>query len=191
MHITIQGKHIELGDALPQRVTERLEAAVSKYFGDAIEGSATFTKDAGGVQADCQIHVGQDIYLKSRGSAGDAHAAFDDAAEKIEKQLRRYKRRLRDHHADQKRVGAAAAAQAYVLAAEQAAEQEDEPQGDAPTVIAEMRDFIPACTVSDAVMRMDLADQPVMMFRNLGNDRLNVVYRRTDGHIGWIDPSET
>ncbi|WP_416898762.1 MAG: ribosome hibernation-promoting factor, HPF/YfiA family [Minwuia sp.] len=192
MHITVQGKHIDLGDALPQRVNERLEAAVEKYFGDAIEGGATFTKDAGGVQVDCQIHVGHDIYLKSRGSAGDAHAAFDDAAEKIEKQLRRYKRRLRDHHADQKRRGASAAAQAYVLASEARDDDEGEAatSGDNPTVIAETRDYVPLCTVSDAVMRMDLADQPVLMFRNIGNDRLNVVYRRPDGHIGWIDPSE-
>ena len=192
MHITIEGKHIDLGDALPQRVTERLESAVSKYFGDAIEGGATFSKDAQGVQVDCQIHVGHDIYLKSRGNAGDAHAAFDDAAEKIEKQLRRYKRRLRDHHAEQKRAGAVAAAQAYVLAAEEEAEDDDGvAPGDNPTIIAELRSSIPYCTVSDAVMRMDLADQPVLMFRNIGNDRLNVVYRRSDGHVGWIDPAES
>jgi ribosomal subunit interface protein len=192
MHITIQGKHIDLGDALPQRVTERLEGAVAKYFGDAIEGGATFTKDANGIQVDCQIHVGQDIYLKSRGSAGEAHAAFDDAADKIEKQLRRYKRRLKDHHAEQKRAGAAAAAQAYVLASEEKDEEDDDiVTGDNPTVIAETSSSIPYCTVSNAVMRMDLADQPVLMFRNIGNKRLNVVYRRADGHVGWIDPAES
>lgn len=191
MHITIQGKHIDLGDALRQRVTERLDAAVEKYFGDAIEGTATFAKDARGIQVDCQIHVGHDIYLKSRGSAGDAHSAFDDAANRIEKQLRRYKRRLRDHHANQRQLGvAAAAAQDYVIAAQTEAEEPEEDRGEHPAVIAETRAYIPACTVSDAVMRMDLADTPVMMFRNLGNDRLNVVYRRPDGNIGWIDPSE-
>lgn len=192
MHITIQGKHIDLGEALPQRVTERLEGAVEKYFGDAIEGSATFAKDANGVQVDCQIHVGHDIFLKSRGSAGDAHAAFDDAAEKIEKQLRRYKRRLRDHHADQKRAGSVAAAQAYVLAAEEQDNDEDDTAaGDNPTIIAETRSSIPHCTVSDAVMRMDLGDLPVVMFRNIGNQRLNVIYRRPDGHVGWIDPADS
>jgi len=188
MHTTIQGKHLDLGDALKQRVTERLEGAVAKYFGDAIEANTTFSKDAKGFQADCQIHVGHDIYLKSRGAAGDAHSAFDDAAEKIEKQLRRYKRRLKDHHAEQKAAGTAAAVQAYILARE-ADDEEDIEVGDNPTIIAESSSFIPACTVSDAVMRMDLAEEPVMLFRNLGNDRLNVVYRRTDGNIGWIDPA--
>jgi ribosomal subunit interface protein len=191
MHITIEGKQIDLGDALRQRVTERLEAAVSKYFGDAIEGGATFARDARGVQADCQIHVGHDIFLKSRGSAGDAHSAFDEAAGKIEKQLRRYKRRLRDHHAKQRQDEAILAAQDYVIAAEPEDAESVAPSGEHPAVIAETRSTIPACTVSDAVMRMDLADQPVLMFRNLGNDRLNVVYRRPDGHIGWIDPSES
>ncbi|PJK31529.1 ribosome hibernation-promoting factor, HPF/YfiA family [Minwuia thermotolerans] len=191
MHITIQGKHIDLGDALRQRVTERLEAAVGKYFGDAIEGSATFAKDSGDIRVDCQVHVGQDIYLKSRGSAADAHSAFDDAANRIEKQLRRYKRRLRDHHARQHQLGQPArAAQDYVIAAQTEDEEPEADRGEHPAVIAETRAYIPSCTVSDAVMRMDLADSPVMMFRNLGNDRLNVVYRRPDGNIGWIDPSD-
>lgn len=191
MHITIEGKQIDLGDALRQRVSERLTEAVGKYFGDGIEGSATFSREAHEIHVDCAVHIGQDIFLKSQGRHNDAHSAFENAADRIEKQLRRYKRRLRDHHAKQKQMGlAVTAAQAYVLAPDETEDDTETVTGDNPAIIAETRASVPTCTVSDAVMRLDLGQLPVLMFRNIGNDRLNVVYRRSDGHIGWIDPNE-
>lgn len=195
MKITIEGKQIDLGDALRQRAEDRIVDAVGKYFGDGIDGSITFSRNGQMIQADCAVHIGHDIFLKSQGSDGDAHGAFDLAAERIEKQLRRYKRRLKDHHARQKQDGLAnLMAQDYTLASdENETETDDLETGGAdahPVIIAETTASVPSCTVSDAVMRLDLANQSALMFRNLGNDRLNVVYRRSDGHIGWIDPAQ-
>ena len=192
MHIIIEGKHIDLGDALRQHVRDRITDAVGKYFGDAIDASATFARDAGTIKVDCSVHVGHDIHLKSQGGGHEVYAAFEDAAGRIEKQLRRYKRRLKDHHSHQRQLGIAPVmAQDYTIARDDREEDDDDvPHGDNPTIIAEGRTGVPACTVSDAVMRLDLAGQPVLLFRNLGNDRLNIVYRRPDGHIGWIDPAE-
>ena len=192
MHIIIEGKHIDLGDALRQHVRERITDAVGKYFGDAIDASATFAREAHSIRVDCSVHVGHDIHLKSQGSGHEAYAAFEESATRIEKQLRRYKRRLKDHHAHQRQLGIApSSAQDYTIAREERDDDDtDLPQGDNPTIIAENRSSVPACTVSDAVMRLDLADQPVLLFRNVGNERLNIVYRRPDGHIGWIDPAE-
>lgn len=192
MHIIIEGKQIDLGDALREHVRDRLTEAVGKYFGDAIDASATFARDAHTIRVDCSVHVGHDIHLKSHGGGLEAYVAFEDAAGRIEKQLRRYKRRLKDHHAHQRQLGVAPmSAQDYTIARENPdVDESDLPHGDNPTIIAENRASVPACTVGDAVMRLDLADQPVLLFRNLGNDRLNIVYRRPDGHIGWIDPTE-
>lgn len=193
MKITIEGKQIDLGDALRERAEDRLVEAVGKYFGDGIDGSITFSRNGQMIQADCAVHIGHDIFLKSQGSDSDAHGAFDRAAERIEKQLRRYKRRLKDHHARQKQDGLAnLMAQDYTLASDDT--ESDEVETDTaeahPVIIAETTASVPSCTVSDAVMRLDLANQSALMFRNLGNDRLNVVYRRSDGHIGWIDPAQ-
>ena len=193
MKITIEGKQIDLGDALRERAEDRLVEAVGKYFGDGIDGSITFSRNGQMIQADCAVHIGHDIFLKSQGSDSDAHGAFDRAAERIEKQLRRYKRRLKDHHARQKQDGLAnLMAQDYTLASDET--ESDEVETDTaeahPVIIAETPASVPSCTVSDAVMRLDLANQSALMFRNLGNDRLNVVYRRSDGHIGWIDPAQ-
>lgn len=192
MKITIEGKQIDLGDALRQRVEDRINDAVEKYFGDGIDGAVTFSRNGQMIRVDCAVHIGHDIFLKSQGSDSEAHGAFDLAAERIEKQLRRYKRRLKDHHSRQKQQGIAnMMAQDYVLASDDAEIEEAETVETHPVIIAETTASVPSCTVSDAVMRLDLADQSALMFRNLGNDRLNVVYRRSDGHIGWIDPAQS
>ncbi|MEE8188709.1 MAG: sigma 54 modulation/S30EA ribosomal C-terminal domain-containing protein, partial [Kiloniellales bacterium] len=133
-------------------------------------------------------HVGRGIQVQAQGAAEEPYPAFDTAAEHLAKRLRRYKGRLRDHHKDSGPKAETLLAQQYILAGDDEEEAaEDVGQGQ-PAVVAEMTTEIPSLTVSEAVMRMDLADQPALMFRNSSHSGLNMIYRRTDGNIGWIDP---
>jgi ribosomal subunit interface protein len=191
LHVAITGKRMAVSDSFRDRVESRLASAVTKYFADAIDANVTIFKEGGHICSDCSVHVGHGIYIKSRGQGGDAYAAFEDAAEHVEKQLRRYKRRLRNHHNKRRNSAAPArAALSYVLSDD--ADEQDLAEADElhPVVIAENTTEIPTCTTGEAVMRMDLADQPVMMFHNSAHGRINLVYRRSDGNIGWIDPKE-
>lgn len=191
MQITVKGKHIDVGDALRTHVESQLNGAVSKYFAKPIEAQVVLAKNGSGAfHADIAVHPGRGILVHGSGEAQDAYAAVDLAIEHVGKRLRRYKRRLKDHHADEKRERRFEVAPSYVLAPEDETiepEIHDEP-GREPVVIAEMTAEIETLTVSEAVMRMDLSGQPVMLFRNRGHDGLNLVYRRADGNIGWIDP---
>lgn len=192
MEIQVNGKQIDVGDALTTHITDRLADGVSKYFDSAVDGHVTLSREAHLVRVDCGVHVGHGIRLQSHGEASDPYAAFDQALERIEKRLRRYKRRLKDHHqrlkAGEKAELEMIRAASYVLAGEDE-EAAPEPAEDQPIIIAEAMTDIPIATVGEAVMRMDLADAPVMMFRNAGHGGLNVVYRRPDGNVGWIDPA--
>ena len=190
MHITVTGKQIDVGDALRRHTQAAIENIAEKYFGNALEAHVVFSREAHLIQCDLQVHVGRGILVRSEADANEAYAAFDIAAERIDKRLRRYKRRLRDHHAhDKERERAEPLGRTYVLQPgnnEDAPPPEDEhPQA---MVIAEMETPIPQLSVSEAVMRLDLADLPALMFRNSARGTLNVIYRRRDGNIGWIDP---
>ncbi len=185
MKVVVTGKQLDVGDALRGQVEERLNAVVSKYFNHSIEGHVTFSRDAHLFRADCSVHVAQ-MDMQSQAEATDIYAAFDASADRLEKRLRRYKRRLSNHHKPKNNDAEILQAATYVLAAED--ENQDEPENLQPVVIAEMKTDIPEVTVGEAVMRMDLADVPTLMFRNSAHGGLNVVYRRTDGNIGWIDP---
>lgn len=190
MQIKISGQQLDVGDSLRAHITEALDATVEKYFGQAIDASVVLSRERYLVRADVTIHIGREIYVRAHESADDAYAAFDVAAAHLGKRLRRHKRRLRDHHAARDRAESARAQQ-YILAPyEPVADDEEETgeDGDHPVIVAEDQTIIENLTVSEAVMRMDLADVPAMVFRNAGNGGLNVVYRRADGNIGWIDP---
>ena len=184
MQITVTGKGMDVGDSLRGHVGDQLPESVTKYFANSIEGHVVFTREGQGFRSDCSVHVGAGMTLQSRGEAGEALASFDNALERLEKQLRRYKRRLRDHHKSPR--GETSTAQSYVLAPEEETTAED-PEG-SPLIVAETTTDLPTATVGQAVMRMDLADAPVQMFHNSAHGGLNVVYRRADGNIGWIDP---
>lgn len=197
MQLSVKGRHVDTGDAFRQYAYDRLSGILDKYFGDAIEASVTLSKDAFLFRAGLSIHVGRGMLLQATGEAQDVHLAFDMAADRLAKQLRRYKRRLRDHG----RVPALPAdvlpAQQYILAPEaeldgSAEEHPDEViegvDGEQPVVVAEMQTEVPSLTVGEAVMRMDLADQPALLFQNRAHGGINMVYRRQDGNIGWIDP---
>lgn len=200
MQITVQGKQIDVGDALRTHVEEKLEDINSKYFNHATYATVTFVKEGHGhgqIKARIHIQVGKNIKVMADCLAGDPYAAFDSAAEKVAKQMRRYKKRLRDHHErlEQTPESEIMKARDYVLAVEPEREEENEPddgvpQGEDPVIVAELATSIQTMSVGEAVMRMDLSGQPALMFRNVKNNELNMVYRREDGNIGWVDPSE-
>src|SRR4029079_5160621 len=195
MHLTVTGKQVDVGDALRGHVETTLDTLLGKYFRTAIEAHAVFTREAHLISTDLSLHVGRGMVVNSSAAAMDHYVAFDAAAERLAKQLRRYKRRLRDYHGGKTRSPAERPemAQAFVLAPVD--EEDDAPadaataDGAAPVVIAEMSTELPQLTVGEAVMRMDLADAPVLLFRNRSHGELNLVYRRGDGNIGWIDPA--
>ncbi len=193
MDITVSGKQVDLSDALRERVSRSLDTIAGKYFDHALEAQVTFSRARSFFTCDINVHAGRGLTLRGEGEAADANAAFDDAAEHIAKRLRRYRRRANEHARDvSRRERPAESGTQYVLR-----QEEEVPidgtghtlDGAHATVIAEAATEIALLSVGEAVMRMDLADQPVLMFRNSSNGELNVVYRRGDGHIGWIDPA--
>lgn len=188
MEIRVSGHQIETGEALQQHAQDRMSAIVGKYFAGALSGTVTFNRaPAGAFRADIVTHVMQGLVLKGAGIAHDAHVALDQAAEKIDKQLRRYKRRLTDRHAQSAHAVRAEDA-AYTVFAEPDEDTEEAP-ADAPVVIAETRVDVPETTVSNAVMMLDLRNTNALLFKNAGTGRHNMVYRRGDGSIGWVEPS--
>lgn len=195
MDIRISGHQVETGEALQQQVTERLSSIAEKYFSRALTAHATFRPAPhGAFHCDIVCHVTTGLILKGAGEAQDAHVCFEIAADRIEKQLRRYKRKLKDRHTQ---TAAAEAARnpenglkdfdnaAYTVFA--APPEEEEPV-DAPLIIAETRVDIPEATVSDAVMMLDLRNTNALLFVNAGTAAYNMVYRRHDGSIGWVEP---
>lgn len=194
MDISVKGKNLDVGEALRGHAEGHLSSAVGKYFGRAIDASVVFTRQGRQLRADISVHPGpRGMVVQGRSEADDAYAAFDGALARISKQLRRYKRRLSSHrkgHDKGRDKGYGEEiwpALQYVI---QPDPEDQEVDVDAePMIVAEMPDEIATLSVSEAVMRMDLADLPVTMFRDRASGRLNVVYHRADGNIGWIDPS--
>lgn len=186
MDIRVSGHQVETGSALQEHAADRLVGIVEKYFDRAISSHVTFGKGPlSAFTCDIVTHVNQGTILKARGDAHDAHQALDNAANKIEKQLRRYKRRLTDRHERASQVRAEEEAAYTIFAAE---EPEEEVTSEAPPVIAETSVDIPNGSVADAVMMLDLRDTPALFFKNAGTGQHNMVYRRADGSIGWVEP---
>jgi ribosomal subunit interface protein len=193
MQVTVTGKQIDIGEYLRGHVEASTTTIVEKYFGRAIEAHVVLCRERHNIRADVSVHAGRGLVIQSHGEATDGYAAFDSAVERLERRLRRHKRRLRNHHARAKENGSEGQpAIDYVLALD--AEDESAPDGpadateDQPLVIAEMRTSIPHLSVSEAVMRLDLTELPALLFRNSRHGNLNLIYRRRDGNIGWIDP---
>ncbi len=192
MQLSVKGKQLDIGDALRAHVASSLERILGKYFGSVIETRVTLSREAHRYHAVVFAHVGRHIHLEANGEADQPYAAFDAAADRLSKRLRRHKRRLRDHHRDGAKEIETQPAQQYILAGEPELDSDLDTESDdtldQPIVVAEMTTEIPSLTVSEAVMRMDLADIQAMMFRNSAHGGLNMIYRRPDGNIGWIDP---
>jgi ribosomal subunit interface protein len=192
MQITVSGKQVGLSDALRVRVADQLDTIARKYFDHAQEAQVTFGRARSFFTCDINLHAGRGLLLRGEGEAADAPAAFDDAAEHLAKRLRRYRRRVNEHARDLANRERPEAARQYVLWQTEDADGKDgNGEGVEPfaKVIAEQPAEIVHLTVGEAVMHMDLADQPVLMFRNRVSGKMNVVYRRPDGMIGWIDPA--
>ena len=190
MQVTVTGKQIDVGDSLRGHAEAATAAVVDKYFDRAIEAHVAFSRERHVFVADISVHAGRGLLVQCQGRADEAYAAFDGAANRLEKQLRRYKRRLRNHHKGAKSGETPEAepqpATEHVLAHDGDAEPASE--GDQPLIIAEMRTGIPQLSVSEAVMRLDLAELPALLFRNSKHGNLNMIYRRRDGNVGWVDP---
>lgn len=188
MEIRVSGHQVDTGDALQTHVGDRMNAIADKYFPKAISTHATFGKAPHAkFSADIVSHIMQGLMLKAEAQADDAHQAFERAADKIEKQLRRYMRRLNDHHV-QAQYAAKQEEAAYRVFDASDEEEEVEVLSDAPPIIAETSTDIPEASVSDAVMIMDLRNTNALLFKNSGTGTHNMVYRRSDGSIGWVEP---
>ncbi|HEX6860890.1 MAG TPA: ribosome-associated translation inhibitor RaiA [Caulobacteraceae bacterium] len=195
LQVHVSGKHVDVGEALRSRVTDEISTSISKYFERGGDADVVVARDGHGFRVDCSVTLASGQQLNSHGLGGDAHAAFGDALAKIDKRIRRYKRRLKDHstaaNAKQQEM-----ASLYVLRTPEEDEEIDGPaDGDGhdagPLIIAESSAPLRAMTVSMAVMELDLTDAQTIVFRNAAHGGLSVVYRRPDGNIGWIDPERT
>ena len=206
MQVQVSGKHMDVGEALGSRISQELEDGIGKYFErGGQDAEVVVAKDGHGFKVDCWVRLASGQSLVTTGSGGDAHAAFTDSLEKLEKRVRRYKRRLKDHHLGPKRMSpektemaAEAVARSIVLRDPGSVEDEDFGEAGAPDqappagmVIAETDTELKLMTVGQAVLDLDLTGYPVSVFRNAGHGGVSVVYRRPDGNIGWIDPART
>ncbi|WP_417675179.1 ribosome hibernation-promoting factor, HPF/YfiA family [Roseibium sp.] len=186
MTLRISGKNVDVGDALRTHVTDRIEDALSKYFPGGYNGHVTLSREGTGFKSECTLHLDTGTILQVSAQDQEPRLSFDLAADKIEKRLRRYKRKLKDHHLHNGSGREAFEAVSYVLASPE--EEEEVPEDFNPLVIAETSAKVKTMTVGMAVMELDLSEAPVVMFKNAANGGMNVVYRRADGNIGWIDP---
>jgi ribosomal subunit interface protein len=186
MTIQVTGKNLDVGEALRSYVQERVVHTVEKFIGREPAGHVRIEKEHGEFRTNCTIHLWQGMSLEAHGMAPDAYQSADRACERLEKRVRRYKRRLRRHGGGET-PRKQTAATSYVIQASQ--EEREESDEDNPIIIAEAETPVHEMAVSDAVMQMDLSDQSFVVFRNASHGEINVVYRREDGNIGWIDPA--
>jgi ribosomal subunit interface protein len=192
MDVQITGKGIDLGAALQNHVEDRISSSVHKYFERPAEAQVTFAKEGSNLRCETTAHLASGVFLATQGEGQDAYGAFDEALEKLEKRVRRYKRRLKNHHANGKEPLPAELAQSYILKPLEA-DNDDADASDeaAPVVIAENTTKLREMTVGDAVLQLDLADQPVIVFKNAAHGNMSVVYKRPDGNVGWIDSAKS
>src|SRR5215212_4840325 len=185
MPFRISGKNLDIGAALRERVNARIGEALAKYFDGGYSGHVTVEKEGFGFRTECAIHLDSGMVLHTEANAADAYASADQAAVRIEKRLRRYKRRLKDRHAARQNGAGTIEAPSYVI---EAPDSEDEVSELNPVIIAESMTVLKQLSVSEAVMELDLTGAPVVVFRHASDGRVNLVYRRPDGNIGWVDP---
>jgi ribosomal subunit interface protein len=188
MGLRVSGKNLDIGESLRSKVEARVADALAKYFDGNYSGHVTVSRDGFGFRTDCVLHLTSGMTLEASGTAADAYASFDQTAERIEKRLRRYKRRLKDHAAspDGRDTGSVEMPYSVLAAPDEAGEEEGGEYH--PAVIAETTKPLHRLSVGEAVARLDLTGSPVVVFIHAGTGRVNVVYRRGDGAIGWVDP---
>ena len=193
MVLRVSGKNLDIGTALREHVETRVAALAERYVTGLISGTVTFGPDGPGYRTDCNLRLTSGMSLQAEARAQDVYASFDQAADRVEKRLRRYRRRLKDHHPAQNGAapqesspGPGGLITRYVIEAPD--EEHEETQDFSPLVVAETAERVKSLSVASAVAELDLTGAPVIVFRHAGHGRINLVYRRTDGNIGWIDP---
>ena len=191
MRIQVSGKQINIGEALRQHVEGRMGEAVVKNFDRPVEAVVTFSKEGHLYVTDSLVHLATGMKAQSTARADEIYASFEGAVDRMEKQLRRYKRRLKDHHRDRQDPIEAIGAPSYILAGEGEEAEGEEPASLQPVIVAEMETQVQFLSVGEAVMQMELAGADLLVFRNEAHGGVNVVHRREDGNIGWIDPRNT
>lgn len=188
MRYQISGKQIDIGEALQTHVKTELGVSVAKYAERPTDANIIFSKSGHEFVCETTVHLSTGLTASAKAHHPDIYGSFEACAEKMDKQLRRYKRRLKDHHKDRAEPVELLGASSYILASSSDSDAQ-EPETLQPMIIAEMQTNIATLSVGEAVMQMELAGAPVLVFRKEGKEGLNVVYRREDGNIGWIDPS--
>ena len=184
MNLRVSGKNMDVGEALRQKAQDHFDSAVTKYFDGGYNGHLTLEREGSGYKADSMVHLDTGVILQASAVAADATKAYETMASHIEKRLRRYKRKLKNHRRN-KSGHSELAAQSYILAS---MDEHDELEEDFnPPIIAESTANLSSMSVGEAVMELDLAQSDVIVFRHAGHGGVNVVYRRADGNIGWID----
>ncbi|SFB11899.1 SSU ribosomal protein S30P /sigma 54 modulation protein [Poseidonocella pacifica] len=186
MRYQISGKQIDIGTALQSHVKSELNEVINKYAERPTDATVIFSKSGAEFVCEAVVHLSTGLTSQAKGHAHEIYASFDSACQKMEKQLRRYKRRLKDHHRDRSQPVEVSGAASYILASENESEG-IEPDSLQPIIVAEMEHNIPSLSVGEAVMQMELAGAPVLVFKNEASRSVSVVYRRDDGNIGWID----
>ncbi len=188
MRYQISGKQIDIGEALQTHVQTELSDMLGKYAGRPTDATVVFSKHAHEYMCEATVHLSTGLTTQAKAHETEIYAAFDSCSGKMDKQLRRYKRRLKDHHKERSQPVELSGASSYILAGNTESE-DSEPETLQPMIVAEMETKIPSLSVGEAVMQMEIAGAPVLVFRNEGNKGINVVYRRDDGNVGWIDPT--
>ncbi|MCQ0989516.1 ribosome hibernation-promoting factor, HPF/YfiA family [Jiella marina] len=183
MSLRVSGKHMDVGEAFRIRIEERLGEAVDKYFDGNFSGTVVVSKDGSRYTTDCTVHLDTGVVFQATGAAHDPEASFVEASERIDKRLRRYKRRLKGHQNNGHKE------MAYSIMAAIPDEAEEVPEDYAPAIIAETTLKVGTHSVAGAVMELDRQDSPFVLFRNAQSGDLNIVFRRSDGNYGWVDPS--
>ena len=189
MALQVTGKNLDIGEALRAYVEDRIENMLDKYAGQSPSGHIRIEKIRGSFITGCTIQLQSGLYLEAHGEAPDAYASADQSLERLEKRLRRNKRRIKQRHGPKQRKPADTLAPYYVI--QPGDDEQNESDDDNPVVVAELQTSIRELSVSDAVMQLDLTEKPLLVFQNASQGRINVVYRRDDGNIGWIDPGGT
>lgn len=189
MRYQISGKQIEIGQALQTHVQDNLGSIADKYAERPTDAMVVFSKTGPEFACETTVHLSTGLTASAKAHAHEIYAAFEATADKLEKQLRRYKRRLKDHHKDRSTPIDMYGGASYILASTETADEAAEPDTLQPIIVAEMETKIPSLSVGEAVMQMEIAGAPLLVFREHGHGRVNVVYRRDDGNVGWIDPA--
>lgn len=185
MHLNITGRHINIGDAFKTYINEHFSSLIKKYFDHAVDASVTISKEGHQTFTDISVHLGKSLVVQARGEGTDPYQVFDATLDKLNLRMRKYKKRLNDHHKAAKETEILQGLQYVIPMSESDGTEDGE---DLPAVIAEIATEIPALSVKEAVMYLELTDHPAVLFKNKGSHHLNMIYRRSDGNIGWIDP---